>query len=450
MVTLDLDKIASELGTLFVPVTQDDATDYKKLQKKIISCNLNQDTVTRHLTVVEPILSRKENEINNKKFELKTRKHDIKTNVKEVKSCPTAKERDEAAEEILSADYKELLKMENARNDLLVVKNSLLITLRKLKTTEQNIKLLKSMLDEQVSKLNLGSTDDPDVAHLQKSLAELDGLCDDLEDEVGLEEDVESSEEYTKEDYSIEIDAENEEKDSSEGATHDTTNAEPSNEPLDSQDSHEASESILLDIVDGDGESRSDASEGPSNEPLDPEESRAETTEPEDSSEEDDSGSSFIENLLNETVEDSLTGEDDYDIDSQDNEEVTEKQPVSNDDEESPEPEKRKRTPMEEILNEDFTEEDDQPVGKEVKMEVVDDSEIDISSFMDDLDIESTEETDVEEESVVEDLVEENLVEEAVEKVDKPVEKVESKKLNVVEDDASIGVEYDIESLLDM
>ena len=380
---LDLEKIADQLSTLFVAVGEKDATDYKKLQMKLLSCNANQDTVVTHLTRIEPLIAKQENSIANKKFELSTRKQDIKTNVENVKKLPTGKERDEAAEEMLHTDYKELLAMDNYLNTLKMVRSALTATLRKLKTTEQNIKLLKSMLDEQVNKLSVGSDGDPDVAHLQKSLSELDNLDDQLEDEIGLDDDVEDSEEYTEEHYSDDV-------------------------------SH-------------------DESEQPSNEPLDSEESREEEVESEESSDED-----SIELLIGGDDDFDPLEEDSSENSTQEDEGVTDKQPAPSSIEEEANS-KRKRTPMEEILGEDLP--DGEPMTRPIESAVVEDSDIDISSFMDD-DIDLVGEENSTEDSSSGDSQEEVKVEDS-----RPEEEKESK---VVEDDASIGEEYDIESLLDM
>jgi len=415
---LDLEKIADQLSTLFVAVGEKDATDYKKLQMKLLSCNANQDTVVTHLTRIEPLIAKQENSIANKKFELSTRKQDIKTNVENVKKLPTGKERDEAAEEMLHTDYKELLAMDNYLNTLKMVRSALTATLRKLKTTEQNIKLLKSMLDEQVNKLSVGSDGDPDVAHLQKSLSELDNLDDQLEDEIGLDDDVEDSEEYTEEHYSDDV-------------SHDESE-QPSNEPLDSQDSHDDAEELLMDLDDL-TESGSDESDEPSNEPLDSEESREEEVESEESSDED-----SIELLIGGDDDFDPLEEDSSENSTQEDEGVTDKQPAPSSIEEEANS-KRKRTPMEEILGEDLP--DGEPMTRPIESAVVEDSDIDISSFMDD-DIDLVGEENSTEDSSSGDSQEEVKVEDS-----RPEEEKESK---VVEDDASIGEEYDIESLLDM
>jgi len=398
---LDLDKIASELSTLFVAVTDQDANDYKRLQKKLIVCNANQDVVVRYLTSIEPMVAKQENAINTQKFVLNARKQDIKTNTAKVKNMPTGKERDEAAEELLHKDYQQMINMENNLNDLRTAKNALVTTLRKLKTTEQNIKLLKSMLDEQVSKLNVGAVGDPDVADLQKSLSELDNLDDQLEDEIGLDDDVEKSEDFIENKYS-EADTQDESE-------------QPSNEPLDSQDSREDSEDLLdmSDVLD----STSDESEQPSIEPLDSQDSHDEPTDTEDSTEED---------LISSLVNDDDLGFDPYGEDDSDfkiEEEVTEKQPKIEESKDESKTEKSKRTPIEEILNEDLPE--DGPV-----QDLVDD-EIDMSDFI----------TDTRAGKPAASVKVESKVE---------PKKVVKKEDPVVEDDASIGVEYDIESLLDM
>jgi hypothetical protein len=411
---LDLDKLSKELSTLFVSVSEKDANNYKKLQIKLIACNANQDTVVKRLTEVEPIVARKQNDINTKKFALNARKHDIKTKTEIVKKLPTGKERDEAAEELLHNDFEQLINMENDLNDWMVAKNALITTLRKLKTTEQNIKLLKSMLDEQVSKLNIGSIGDPDVAHLQKSLSEFD----DLENELGLDDDVESSDEYI-EDCAAD----------SQGATHDESE-EPSTEPLDSGDSHDASEDLLA--IDGLNDS-DDESEEPSIAPLDSGDS---CDESEDKNE--DLISSLID--IDDGVDyDSYGSTDEGDSDSsvEEDEEVTEKQPTPGAGKEEPKTDSRKRTPMEEILGEDLP--DDGPAKKTALVE----EDVDMSDLLGDFssDITFGEGNKEVKKPAVE---EKKKVKEVPVKSSKKVEPV------VVEDDASVGEEYDIESLLDM
>jgi hypothetical protein len=456
---LDLEKIAEELSGLFVPVSTEDANDYKSLQQKLITCNSYQDTIVKRLTEVEPVLAKQENGIQVKKFTVDTRKHEIKTTVKAVMTLPTGKERDEAANAMLNSDLEEILKMENHLNDLKVAKNALVVTLRKLKTTEQNIKLLKSMLDEQVTKLNVGSTGDSDVAHLQKSLGSLENLEEQLEDELSLD-DVESSEEFINEE-------------SVEGESSDTECA-----------SLEDSLNDIEDSVD---------SESPTTECENREDSLNEV-EKEDSSE--------TSHVLEETL-----GGDELDAvgmlldeEGSDNPAVDVKVPDENSD---PEPQK-KRTPIEEILGEDLP--DDEPPSvdagvdeididlgefdgvdlskpeatgaeEEVKdatdqleseleaLEDVDTSDIDQSSIEDELrqatgaeadegdglDIDMS---DLSEDAPVEELVqkEEPVVEQEDETIveEKASDLVEEEVPTVVEDDASIGEEFDIESLLDM
>jgi hypothetical protein len=402
---LDLELLAKEISMLFVSITEKDASDYKKLQLKLISCNANQDILVKRITEVEPIVAKKQNEISTKKFALNARKQDIKANTANVKKLTTGKERDEAAEEILHNDYKELLNMENDLNDWTVAKNALITTLRKLKTTEQNIKLLKSMLDEQVNKLNIGSTGDPDVAHLQNSLSELD----DLDSEVGLDDDVESSEEFIED---------------SEEATHDESE-QPSIAPLDSQDSHDAFEG--LSNIDGLDEF-SDESEQPSIAPLDSQDSREDLEESEKAD---------IESLIDDGGIDfdpyDISDDDDFDDSPKDTKEVTAKQPPPKAVKDESKTGNHKRTAIEEVLNEDLPE--DKPAVEEKIKLSENDVELDMSDLLGDYDLTSN---DQEEESDTEEVETEAVIEEPL------------SESSIVEDEASVGEEYDIESLLDM
>jgi hypothetical protein len=286
-----------------------------------------------------------------------------------------------------------------------VAKNALITTLRKLKTTEQNIKLLKSMLDEQVNKLNIGSTGDPDVAHLQNSLSELD----DLDNEIGLEDDVESSEEFIED---------------SEEATHDESE-QPSIAPLDSQDSHDAFEGLSnIEVLD----EFSDESEQPSIAPLDSQDSRDDLEE----SEKDD-----IESLIDDGGIDfdpyDISGDDESDDSSKDTKEVTAKQPPPKAVKDESKTENHKRTAIEEVLNEDLPE--DKPAVEEKIKLSEDDVDLDMSDLLGDYDLTSN---DQEEESDTEGVETEEVIEEPL------------SEGSIVEDEASIGEEYDIESLLDM
>jgi len=203
---IDRDQLLNDLPKLQVILNFDGAPDYGKLQERLIVCDNFQRKIVNYLNQIEPELSAAQNSFRNEQFSVSSKKRDIKTNNSYVKSLPTGKERDEAAESILEDDYRQLLVLENEINTLTTIKGSLTTTLKKLKGTEQNIKLLKTIADQQVSKLNVGTVLDPQVAEMNRNLAALSELDRQMHlvEEIGFADDVEGSTE-TVESEEIEL-----------------------------------------------------------------------------------------------------------------------------------------------------------------------------------------------------------------------------------------------------
>jgi hypothetical protein len=199
--SINRDEILRELTKFQVILEFDGAPDYGKLQSTLILCDNHQRKIVNYLNQVEPELSAAQNTLRNETFQIETKKRDIKTNNARVKSLPTGKERDEAAESLIEDDLKRKLVLENEINTLSAIKGSLMTTLKKLKGTEQNIKLLKTIADQQVTKLNVGTVSDPQVSELNKNLAELSALDKEisLKDEIGNTDDVENSSDIVEE-----------------------------------------------------------------------------------------------------------------------------------------------------------------------------------------------------------------------------------------------------------
>jgi hypothetical protein len=197
--TINRDKIRADLLKFQTDCHLNDLNvtipDPRKIQTKLIECYDYQRKTSIYYNQIRPVITAMKNQLEIEKFNLNVKRRDILTNVDKVKDMPSAKERELATEALLEVENKILLELQNQINvyeDLFDAAN---MTLKQLKSAEQDVKLLIRVMENQLDKLNVGTVDDTEIKGLTQNLSDLDKMAN-LSDEIGLDDDVESSEDH--------------------------------------------------------------------------------------------------------------------------------------------------------------------------------------------------------------------------------------------------------------
>jgi hypothetical protein len=236
-----IEKIYSDLLNMKIELDIKSIPTPAYIQGKIIRCNDLQRKVEKYFIKIKRKTTMLEKNFRIKKVEIDVKKRDILTNNSKVKSIPTVKEREAFADGILEDAYQELLDLENDLNEHKALLDSIKLVERNLKGTNSDIKSLVKIMEQQISRLNVGTDGDPEVSDMVKGLDDLDGL----EDEIDID-DVEDSSDYTtseedvvpptpaEDDNDIEIDIE-----------------ETEDISIDIDDSDESGEDVVVDNTSG-------------------------------------------------------------------------------------------------------------------------------------------------------------------------------------------------------
>lgn len=170
------------------------------IQETLIQCNSFQLKTERFFIEVTRDLSTAERMFTTEKLNVSAQRMSILTNNKKVKALPTGKEREAAADEILEDTHRNLLKLENNVNDLKSILSAIKQKQTTLRGTNSDIKSLIKLMEQQVTRMNIGHPDDPDVKELAMTFSEIDNM----EDEFNVD-DIESSIEISQSEDSDKI-----------------------------------------------------------------------------------------------------------------------------------------------------------------------------------------------------------------------------------------------------
>jgi len=180
--------IYDELLAVKVELDFEDDPRPSTLQDKIIECNGAMRKVEKRMIQVTRELAGREKDLKIEEARLEVKKRSLLINDPEIKKKPTGKEREAAADEMLEGDLKKLLDMGNAVAELHNLQSSIKLVHQNLKTTNSDIRTLMRIMEQQISRLNVGTRDDKEVKDLMDGLGE----ADELDGEMTLD-DVESS-----------------------------------------------------------------------------------------------------------------------------------------------------------------------------------------------------------------------------------------------------------------
>lgn len=162
------------------------------IQEKVIQCNEYQRKVEKYFVEATRDFSQYERRFRTEKLNVEILRRQTLTNNEKIKKLPTGKEREAAVDELLEPQHKKLLELENAVNSHKDLLSAVRAVQASLKSTNSDIKTLVRLMEQIINRLNVGSTDDPDVRELKKTLSEID----DSEIEDVTIDDVESSSDY--------------------------------------------------------------------------------------------------------------------------------------------------------------------------------------------------------------------------------------------------------------
>jgi hypothetical protein len=189
--------IYDDLLKLDIQLNFQDVPAPSYIQELIIKCNTYQLRVERYFIEVTRDLAVTERMYTTEKLDLDMLTRNTLTNNEKIKKIPTGKEREAAVGEMLEDNHRNLLKLENDVNDLKSILSAIRQKQGTLKSTNNDIKSLQKLMEQQINRLNIGHPDDPEIRHMSDGFKELD----ELEKEFELDE-VESSVEISQSDES--------------------------------------------------------------------------------------------------------------------------------------------------------------------------------------------------------------------------------------------------------
>lgn len=187
-----LSTIYDNLLKLNIDINFKDTPTPAYIQEKVILCNEYQRKVEKYFVEATRDFSQLERRFRTEKLNVEILRRQTLTNNEKIKKLPTGKEREAAVDELLEPQHKKLLELENAVNSHKDLLSAIRAVQASLKSTNSDIKTLVRLMEQIINRLNVGSTDDPDVRELKKALSEID----ESEIEDVTIDDVESSSDY--------------------------------------------------------------------------------------------------------------------------------------------------------------------------------------------------------------------------------------------------------------
>jgi hypothetical protein len=208
--------IYDELLSIKVDLDFDSDPTPSVLQDKIIECNAAMRKVEKRMIEVTRELSLRDKELKIEQSRVEVKKRSLLLNDTEIKKLPTGKERESAADGVMEDDHKKILALGNKCAELQSLFTAIKLVQQNLRTTNSDIRMLIRIMEQQISRLNIGTRDDKEVRDLMDGLSEVE----ELENEMTLD-DVESSfegDEAKKPDSSTDVEALSHTATSTEGA----------------------------------------------------------------------------------------------------------------------------------------------------------------------------------------------------------------------------------------
>jgi len=192
MSTIDRAKIYAELEKLSITLDFDNIPTPGFIQERTFECNTSNWKVDKYSLEVTQALGTVRRLYKIEKFNFDSKKRQALTNNEKIKKIPTGKERESAVEELLEDDLRKILDLENEIDALKDLMGAIKTVQDNIKETSSGVRVLMRTMESQINRLSIGTKDDADVAHLHKSLADLDKLEEEM-----TAEDVEAATEST-------------------------------------------------------------------------------------------------------------------------------------------------------------------------------------------------------------------------------------------------------------
>jgi len=192
MSTIDRAKIYAELEKLSITLDFDNIPTPGFIQERTFECNTANWKVDKYSLEVTQALGTVRRLYKIEKFNFDSKKRQALTNNEKIKKIPTGKERESAVEELLEDDLRKILDLENEIDALKDLMGAIKTVQDNIKETSSGVRVLMRTMESQINRLSIGTKDDADVAHLHKSLADLDKLEEEM-----TAEDVEAATEST-------------------------------------------------------------------------------------------------------------------------------------------------------------------------------------------------------------------------------------------------------------
>lgn len=180
MSTIDRAKIYAELEKLNITLDFDNIPTPGFIQERTFECNTANWKVDKYSLEVTQALGTVRRLYKIEKFNFDSKKRQALTNNEKIKKIPTGKERESAVEELLEDDLRKILDLENEIDALKDLMGAIKTVQDNIKETSSGVRVLMRTMESQINRLSIGTKDDADVAHLHKSLADLDRLEEEM------------------------------------------------------------------------------------------------------------------------------------------------------------------------------------------------------------------------------------------------------------------------------
>jgi len=186
-------EIYDQLLNLAIDLNFDQIPTPAYLQEKILECSDALRAVEKRTIEVTRELSSKEKNLKLETMRLDVKRRTLLVNDPTIKKLPTGKEREAAADEVLQNDHESILALENDVLEMQHLLSSIRLVHQNLRTTNSDIRTLMRIMEQQISRLNIGTKEDKEIKDLVAGLEEVELV----EGEMTLD-DVESSSEFVE------------------------------------------------------------------------------------------------------------------------------------------------------------------------------------------------------------------------------------------------------------
>jgi hypothetical protein len=168
--------IYTALRKYTVTIEYKEIPDNQYIYKKMCQCSAYLTEVGKISLEVRKAYSDSEKRFRAENQNLRILRNQTLTTNDRVKKLPTGREREAAVDDLLEANVIEVENLETEMRALKELKDAVKEHINIIKNSHMTAKDLLKAYDVPVSKLNLGSYDDPEVADLHRTLAEVDRL----------------------------------------------------------------------------------------------------------------------------------------------------------------------------------------------------------------------------------------------------------------------------------